>query len=342
MKLSVHTPLRLRIFALFAFSLLSSGTAVHAQGAVPQSRSDGQGTAVPASKDRFDDEDLSTLSLEESNLRAEKPLIGERDERPEFTRELVQVHWRLADPIDLYVILPRAAEKPAPILYLYSYPSETDRFRDDGYCRRVTQGGFAAIGFVSALTGHRYHDRPMRQWFVSELQESLVTSVHDVQMILNYLSTRGDLNMERVGMFGVGSGGTIAVLSAGVDGRIKALDVIDPWGDWPDWLAKSARVPEAERARYLTPEFLSNVAPFDPVDWLSRLENRPVRIQHVMDDVVTPEICKKRIESAAQRSSMQVTRYESTRAMLDASSGGKLFQWVKERVGRPSQSEGTQ
>jgi hypothetical protein len=39
-------------------------------------------------------------------------------------------------------------------------------------------------GFVSALTGHRYHDRPMKEWFLSELQECLAVA-HDVQLVLN-------------------------------------------------------------------------------------------------------------------------------------------------------------
>jgi hypothetical protein len=75
-------------------------------------------------------------------------------------------------------------------------------------------------------------------------------------------------------MFGQGSGGTIAILSASVDPRIKALDVLDPWGDWPDWLAKSPQVPDAERAAYLKPEFLAKVAPLDPVVWLPKLTDR--------------------------------------------------------------------
>jgi iron complex outermembrane receptor protein len=79
---------------------------------------------------------------------------------------------------------------------------------------RATEGGFAAIGFVSALTGHRFHNRSMKEWFISELQEALGTSVHDVPMILNYLSTRGDLDMDNIGMFGQGSGGAIAILAA--------------------------------------------------------------------------------------------------------------------------------
>ena len=154
-------------------------------------------------------EDWSSLSLEHSELVPERPLLGERDQNdPQFVRELWQLKWRQGDPIDLYVIRPKGIAKPPAILYLYSYPSESDVFRNDAYCERITSGGFAAIGFVSALTGHRYVNRPMKEWFVSELQEALATSVHDVQLILNYLATRGDLDMERIGMFGVGSGGS--------------------------------------------------------------------------------------------------------------------------------------
>jgi hypothetical protein len=281
-------------------------------------------------------ENLSSLSLSGSGLRADQPVLGEKDECPDFIRELIQVKWRDGDPIDLYVIRPRSlkkpAEKPPVILYLYSYPSETKRFQDNGYCQRVTQSGFAAVGFVSALTGHRYHDRPMRKWFVSELPEALVTSVHDVQMILNYLSARGDLDTGKIGMFGQGSGATIAILAATVDRRIKALDLLDPWGDWSAWMAKSALIPEAERADYMQPEFLKQVASLDPVRWLPHLASRTIRLQEVNDDPITPEVCRQRIEAAAPRSA-EIVRFSNTRALYNASGGGRLFQWIKEHVG---------
>jgi hypothetical protein len=107
--------------------------------------------------------------------------------------ELIQVQWRWGDPLDLYVLKPKGVKKPLVILYLYGYPSDTDRFKDETWQNSVTKDGFAAVGFVPALTGHRYHDRPMREWFVSELQECLAMSAYDVQMVLNYLATRDDL-----------------------------------------------------------------------------------------------------------------------------------------------------
>jgi hypothetical protein len=279
-------------------------------------------------------EDWSSLSLANSELIPEPPLLGEKDDNPQFTRELLQVKWRQGDPIDLYVIRPKGVAKPPAILYLYSYPSEADIFRSDAYCANVTKDGFAAIGFVSALTGHRYTNRPMKQWFVSELQEALGSSVHDVQMILNYLSTRGDLDMSRIGMFGVGSGGTIAILAAAADPRINTIDLIDPWGDWPDWMAKSSLIPEQERPNYLKPEFLKKVAPLDPVEWLPQLKSQHVRLQQVLDDSVTPRVVQERIKAAASGTA-QIVAFDTTAQFSSAVSGDKIVQWVKDQL-RPA------
>lgn len=275
-------------------------------------------------------EDWSSLSVTNS-LHAERPIFGEKDDEPLFTRELLRVKWRRGDPIDLYVIKPKGVSKPPVILYVYGYPSETDRFRDNRYCARITSGGFAAVGFVSALTGQRYQNRPMKQWFVSELQESLGSSVHDVQMILNYLASRDDVDLSNAGIFGEGSGGTIAILAAAADDRIKAIDVLDPWGDWPDWMAGSALIPEEERPSYQKPGFLEKVAPLDPVLWLPRLHSQHIRIQQLMDDPVTPGRAKERIDSVAPTSA-QLTRYQGNLQLYTASSGGRLFQWIKDQL----------
>jgi hypothetical protein len=302
----------------------------------PQASKDSQSPANPPANSihisRPHDDDLNTLTLEGSNLHAAPPLIGATDGNAQFTRQLIQVRWRSGDPIDLYVIRPKGVAKPPVVLYLYGYPTETDRFKDDGYCRRVTSGGVAAIGFVSALTGHRYHSRPMREWFVNELRESLVTSVHDVQMVLNYLATRDDLDMSHVGMFGSGSGATIAVLSALVDPRIKAVDLLDPWCDWPNWMAESSLIPEEERARYVKPEFLKGVASLDPVLWLPKLRQEHIRLQLVADDSDdTPASCQRALAAAAGPS-VQVVHFDDSRALFIAVAGGRLFDWIKKQV----------
>ena len=282
-------------------------------------------------------EDWNSVSLTSSYLVPLAPVAGETDKLPGFTRELIRVQWRDGDPIYLYVILPSKAKKPPAILYLYSYPSESDRFLNNEFCKFVSKDGVAAVGFVSALTGQRYHDRPMRQWFVSELQESLVGSAHDVQMILNYLATRGDIDMNHVGMFGAGSGAAIAVLAAGVDNRIKAVELVDPWGDWPHWVAKSPVIPENERANYVRPEFLKKVAPFDPVQWLPRLKI-PVRLQYLIPEASTPEEAQKSILAAAPPQAQVITQKEGL-AEYRATLGQRFFDWLIDQVRTPSNGQ---
>jgi hypothetical protein len=243
-------------------------------------------------------EDWTSPALGHSNLRPVQPLVGNTADYPGYTVQLIQVQWRWGDPLDLYVMKPKGISKPPVILYLYGYPATTDRFKDESFQQAVTKDGFAAVGFVSALTGHRYHDRPMKEWFISELQECLATSAHDVQMVLDYLATRGDLDMSRAGMFAQGSGASIAILTSAVDPRIRVLDALDPWGDWPTWMATSPFVPEEERAQYVKPEFLKKVAALEPIDWLSKVQAKKFRLRDALFEPNTPRIAKDKLRAA--------------------------------------------
>jgi hypothetical protein len=283
----------------------------------------------PASPSASSVERWDRLSVHESTLHADPPLSGQIDNFPGFTRELLRVQWRGGDPIDLYIVRPEGVVKPPVILYLYGYPGEAVRCLNSGLCTTVTKNGYAAVGFSSMLTGQRYHDVPLKEWFVSDLQHSLVGTTHDVQMVLNYLADRGDFEMTRVGLFGEGSGATIAVLAASVDPRIKALDLLNPWGDWPGWLQSSSLVPDAERADYLKPAFLDSVASLDPVTVLPKLTALPVRLQQNLWDVTkTPAAARQRI-AAALPPNAQLVQYKDEQEYFDqVGSKGKMLEWM--------------
>lgn len=281
-------------------------------------------------------ENFAVLQAANNGLVAATPILGGHEENQDFVRELVRVQWRERDPIDLYVIRPAKVAHPPVVLYLLSFPTDSDRFLNAELCRRLTHNGAAAVGFASALTGQRAGHRPMKQWFVSELQESLGASVHDVQMILDYLTTRGDVDMSRVGMFGQGSGASIAILSAAADPRIRAVDLLEPWGDWPEFLATSAIVPEEERANYLKPEFLQKVESMEPVRYLPALKGRALRVQ-LVDDAV-PQHVTEAIEKATPEGA-ELHHYKSAQE-LRAAGSGHLFEWIGERLNAEPASTG--
>jgi hypothetical protein len=283
-------------------------------------------------------ENWGALDDLKTGLQPSAVAVIQRDELPDFVRELVRVEWRLGDPFDLWITRPKVTMKVPAVLYLYNYTDVGERFQDNGWCKRASADGFAAVGFTSALSFNRFHDRPMKQWFVSELQESLVSSVHDVQLILNYLAARGDMDMEHVGMFGMGSGATIAVLAARTDPRIKALDLLDPWGDWPDWLKSSPVVPDTERAKYLSPEFLKSVAASDPLDYLPSLKTPSLRLQITLSDPATPDIAKQRLANAVPDQT-RLVKYTNAEDLLKAWKVSGLSGWIKQQMRSPKPKE---
>lgn len=252
------------------------------------------------------------------------------------TRELLRMQWRSLDPIDLYVIRPKGTAKIPVVLFLYNYTFDTEVFRQDRWCDVATRNGFAVAGFPTALSWPRLHTpRPLKQWFVSELQEALAISTHDVQMMLNYLESRGDLDTKQVGIFGMGSGGAVAILAAAADSRIAVVDLMDPWGDWPDWLKESQQIPDKERGDYLKPEFLQRVAGLDPVNYLPQLKGRTVRIQQLLSDPVTPGLAKDKIASAVPKGT-GVSRYQDPSAEAKALGTDGIVGWLGAKLASQS------
>jgi len=276
-------------------------------------------------------EDWTSPVLSTSTLKPVQPLSTGVIDRTANTLEIIRVQWRWGDPIELYVMKPKGIVKPPVVLFLYGHNSDTDRFLDERFQEGATRNGFAAVGFVSALAGHRYHDRPMKKWFVSELDESLAVSAHDVQMILNYLGTRGDLDMTRVGMFAQDSGASIAILTSAVDPRIKVLDVVDPWGDWPEWIKGSPAVPEGERASLLSPEFLKKTSSLDPVTWLPKVQATKLRFQDALFAPTTPKVAKEKLRAAVPSGATVVVYKtpEDTKAIM---SDTNVLDWIKHEL----------
>jgi hypothetical protein len=329
------------LFAIFlVFALLP--TAIFAQEIHPLQ--DGEGahgvhsepTYITNLKDhRFDgsDEDWTSPALTTSHLKPAQPMVGFVNEESGYTVSLVRLQWRRGDPIDLWIIKPTGVKNPPVILHLYGYPSETEIFKDPDWQRLTTQGGFASVGFVTALTGHRYHDVPLKKWFLSELQQCLGESTHDVQMVMNYLASRGDLDMDRVGVMGQLSGASIGILASAVDPRIKVLDTLDPWGDWPVWMEKSNFPPKQERANYVKQEFLSTVAPLDTLEWIPKVQAKKFRLQQRHYEQQTPEIAKKKMEAAVPERAT-VASYNNMNDFDKGvgADGEKSLDWIKDQL----------
>ena len=112
------------------------------------------------------------------------------------------------------------------------------------------------------------------------------------------------------------------------------MDGLDPWGDWPDFLAKSPVVEaEEHREQFVKPDFLKKVAPLDPVKWLPQIK-QPIRIQQVHQNAATPIECKEAIVAAAPKQA-EVVRFEALTDLGMREGQGRLFEWIKGKLQDP-------
>jgi hypothetical protein len=132
-------------------------------------------------------------------------------------------------------------------------------------------------------------------------------------------------------MFASGSGASIGILASAADPRIKVLDALNPWGDWPTWMATSPFVPEDERAQYIKPEFLKKVAGLDPVVWLPKVQAKKFRLQDEAFDPKSPVAVKQKLRAAVPAGAT-VTIYKSQEELNAVVRSHSELRWIKHEV----------
>jgi len=151
--------------------------------------------------------------------------------------------------------------------------------------------------------------------------------------MIDYLETRDDLDTGRIGIFGQGSGGAISILAAAADHRIMAIDVMNPWGDWPDWLARSPVVPNEERADYTSAAFLEKVKPLDPLRWMDQLADRPFRVQETLFDEAVPDEVRRKMQEALPKTGQFASYADLNTYRANVSSDGRMLDWMQDQLG---------
>lgn len=141
-----------------------------------------------------------------------------------------------------YLELPRAGQPPYPcLLLLHGWSGSKDNWWEDG---NYISGGEAraallAKGYgVLALDAQGHGDRiaendyqvvnlynepgapPRKNYFT--LRDVIVQTVTDCRRAVDYLATRGDVDMRRVGVYGYSLGGFQALALTTTEPRIKA------------------------------------------------------------------------------------------------------------------------
>jgi hypothetical protein len=109
------------------------------------------------------DDNTFALTKEYAVVNVARPILMEKVDlaKDGFIREWYRVEWRTGDPFYLFVIRPRGVEKPPVILYLPSFPQDMEIYQKNEWDEAAVRGGYAVVGFVGNVTGHRTRYRKL-------------------------------------------------------------------------------------------------------------------------------------------------------------------------------------
>lgn len=131
----------------------------------------------------------------------------------------------------------------------------------------------------------------------------------DLRSVLDYVSTRPDVEAEKIGALGFSMGAAATILTAAHDDRIKAVVDDSGWSDVDHWLRPTVRavfLHPTDRFSALSLKFVELRADveFDrlrPADEIGRLAPRPILIIHgTADDVVPPGDSEENLAAAGE------------------------------------------
>jgi len=195
------------------------------------------------------------------------------------------------------LVLPADAAPPHPVVLIlhgvFGYKSSPNQIkrsdalvaagyatlRIDGKYRGEREAG--AAGGLGLQTAYFYRNR-----------DAMIQTVVDLMRGVDYLASRNDIDVERVGFTGFSMGGAIGAIFCAIDERVEAAVLGITGGDF-DKLNIRAGATGEERLRraYMI---------MDPVNFVSRISPRPLLMINGAKDEIVPKAATEALYEAAR------------------------------------------
>jgi len=186
-----------------------------------------------------------------------QPRLLEKVDKTDYTREKVLIRTPADTVMPVYILLPKGLPRPLPVVIAFHghgygvkdivglRKDGSERDTPEGYqkdfavalCRR----GFAVAApeiscFGERQTDFSYLDKKLGQGTPSTCAHTAVLASHlggsamglrvlDARRLVDYLQSRDEMDMSRLGMMGISGGGMLTFFSTAMDERIKACVV---------------------------------------------------------------------------------------------------------------------
>jgi predicted esterase len=191
---------------------------------------------------------------------------------------------------DAYLVVPVGAKKAASVIWFHwlesgAPTSNRTEFLDEAKA-------MAHRGVVSLLVDGTL---PWKEPPTS-IAHDVAAVEREVKMLrrgVDLLTARPEVDPDHIAAVGHDFGSMYCSLLFGADERVKALAMMTPTARWADWFYRYWRIRDPEA------DYLSAMAPLDPVTWLPRANGRAILLQFSASDRFVPTDVAREITDAA-------------------------------------------
>jgi len=135
--------------------------------------------------------------------------------------------------------------------------------------------------------------------------DTVIQTVADIRRAARWLSTRPNVDPDRIGLCGVSLGGFAAALTGGVDGCFDRVAIVMGGGNidavvtGPAWEVGPIRR-EIQRRKWSREKLRSVLAPIEPMTYASRLKTARVLMIAGKRDTIVPPACAEALAKACE------------------------------------------
>lgn len=212
--------------------------------------------------------------------------------------------------------IPKKFKPPYPAVILLA---GSGGHKDTDYIR-ISADMMATLGYATISIDAQYHgerSRPDRSGDIHmpdsvTMRDAWVQTVIDLRRAVDYLESRGDIDMKKIGYFGFSQGAMIGGTFIGIDSRISMACLAVPGGGFLEW-SKTRPDIKPDKAGLIA----TTAAITDPIHYIGRFSPRPLLILSAKRDELIPKSATDAIFSAA-REPKEIKWYDATHVLTAA------------------------
>jgi len=188
------------------------------------------------------------------------------------------------------------------ILFLHGYGGDKEL---DNALLAALAGvyGYSILAIDAQYHGER--EKPGRDIYslnIVQDRNAMAQTIIDNMRGIDYLETRDDIDMSRIGLMGGSMGAILGGTLLGVEQRIKVGVLVVGGGNW-SLMVQNSDMPPAEPMREALNGHYEIMAklldPVDPLYHIHRFAPRPLLMQNALYDVTVPAECGRLLYEAA-------------------------------------------